>query len=75
VLRTSAITGAGIESTVAAIATCLVPWSPAPGDAVPFNNRQQRLLQRAGEQLQQANVQQSIAALDALLGIAVGRGQ
>jgi hypothetical protein len=69
VLRTSAITSEGIESTVAAIATCLVPWSPAPGDAVPLNDRQQRLLQRAGDQLRQANFQQSIAALDELLAV------
>ncbi len=69
VLRTSATTGVGIASLVTAIATCLVPWSPAPGDAIPFSDRQRRLLQRTRDLFQQANYQQTIAALDELLAV------
>lgn len=68
-IPTSAITGEGIDLLIAAIVTHLVPHAPAPGDGVPFNDRQQRLLQHASSQLQQAHFQQAIAALDELLGI------
>gem|GEM_PF-87419 len=68
VLRTSATTGAGVQSLLETIATCLAPCAPPPGAAVPFNDRQQQLLQHAGDRLRQANVRQAIATLDALLG-------
>ena len=67
-LRTSATSGEGIESLVTEIVACLAPRPPASGDAVPFNDRQQRLLRRIRDELQQANFRQAKSALDELLG-------
>jgi tRNA modification GTPase len=44
---TSALTGAGIERLLAAIAQRLVANPPAPGEAVPFTIRQVQLLEAA----------------------------
>jgi hypothetical protein len=66
-LPTSATTGAGVEWLVAAIVAHLVPQAPAPGDGIPINDRQQRIVQHASSQFQQANFQQAIATLDELL--------
>ncbi|HJQ78617.1 MAG TPA: GTPase, partial [Lacipirellulaceae bacterium] len=40
IVRTSAVTGQGIEDLIAAIAEALVPRAPAPGAAVPFTAEQ-----------------------------------
>jgi tRNA modification GTPase len=65
---TSATTGEGVELLVATMVAHLVPHPPTAGEGVPFNDRQQQLLQQASCQLQQANLQQAIATLDEVLG-------
>jgi tRNA modification GTPase len=46
-LRTSAITGDGVEALGKQIAARLVPDAPPPGAAVPFTQRQEELLRAA----------------------------
>jgi tRNA modification GTPase len=65
---TSATTGEGVELLVATMVAHLIPHPPTAGEGVPFNDRQQQLLQQASCQLEQANLQQAIATLDEVLG-------
>lgn len=51
VVRTCAITGAGLEILMATLSRRLVPHPPAPGEAVPFTARQIERLTTAQEQL------------------------
>jgi tRNA modification GTPase len=48
-LRTSAVSGLGIEALLTTIATRLVPQPPQPGEAVPFTSRQIDELRRLRE--------------------------
>ncbi len=55
-IATSALTGQGIESLLAAIAESLVPHPPPPGSALPFTARQQALLRGTREALANQNL-------------------
>jgi tRNA modification GTPase len=61
VVRTSAVTGQGIEDLIAAITEALVPHAPAPGAAVPFTAEQVAALESALA---------AVAAHDAAAGLA-----
>ena len=66
-LITSAVTGAGIETLLDAIAAALVPSEPDDGAGVPFTNRQAACLTQARDHLSAEDVDAATAALLALL--------
>ncbi|HEX6961401.1 MAG TPA: GTPase [Lacipirellula sp.] len=63
VLAVSALTGAGLDSLLAAIAHRLVPASPVAGEAVPFTQQQVERLKAALAELDRGD----LAAADAYL--------
>ena len=67
VLGTSAVTGQGIASLLAAIAQQLVPAPPAEGAAVPFTPRQVALLRSADSACEQRDAESAVSALEQLL--------
>jgi tRNA modification GTPase len=66
-IRTSAVSGAGLDELLAAIAERLVPQSPEPGAAIPFTARQRRGLDAAAAALSQGAVERALEYLDRLL--------
>lgn len=66
-IATSATTGAGIDSLLAAIATALVPEVPASGAAVLFNERQQQGVRMALELCRAGNATGAVGVLAELL--------
>lgn len=66
-IATSATTGAGIDSLLAAIATSLVPEVPASGAAVLFNERQQQGVRMALELCRAGNATGAVGVLAELL--------
>ena len=64
IIHTSALTGLGIDRLLDAIAARLAPAPPRPGEAVPFTERQSRLLKLALQHLEQGGVSMSLHALD-----------
>jgi tRNA modification GTPase len=67
VVRTSAITGAGVAALIAAIAEALVPSPPAPGSAVPFSTEQFAALQATRAAVTAQDALGSLAALQPLV--------
>jgi tRNA modification GTPase len=68
VVRTSAVTGQGIEDLIAAIAEALVPHVPAPGAAVPFTAEQLAALESALAAVAAHDAAAGLAALQPLVG-------
>ncbi len=66
-IATSATTGAGIDSLLAAIATALVPVFPASGAAVLFSDRQQEAVRAALEFCQAGETTRAVGVLAELL--------
>jgi tRNA modification GTPase len=62
----SAVTGAGLDELLAAIARRLVPNLPSPGEAVPFTPRQAELITVALERLNGGETDAAIDSLDRL---------
>jgi tRNA modification GTPase len=62
----SAVTGAGLDELLAAIARRLVPTPPSPGEAVPFTPRQAELITVALERLNGGETDAAIDSLDRL---------
>jgi tRNA modification GTPase len=67
VVRTSAITGTGVEALIDAIAEALVPSPPAPGAAVAFSADQIAALEAARAAVVAQDAAGSLAALQPLL--------
>ncbi|MEM6329702.1 MAG: GTPase [Planctomycetota bacterium] len=63
----SALTGAGLPELIAAIAGRLAPHPPAPGDAVPFTERQARLLRAGADALAAGDTTAARRAMTVLL--------
>ncbi len=66
-LPVSALTGAGIESLLAAIASRLVSAPPRPGEAVPFTPEQAKSLRSAKNALADNDADAALARLGELL--------
>lgn len=64
VVAVSALTGAGLDTLLAAIAQRLVPAPPGPGDAVPFTRQQVERLKSALIKLECGNLSAAAAHLD-----------
>jgi len=67
VLRTSALTGQGIDELMQTIVRQLVPSEPGPQTPVPFTQRQIDLLQRCREAIGDRRIEKAIALLESLL--------
>jgi tRNA modification GTPase len=67
VVRTSAVTGAGVTALIAAIAESLVPYVPAPGAAVPFSANQVASLDAARAAVDAQDAAGILAALQPLM--------
>ena len=72
---TSAVTGAGVDRLIAAMAQRLVPHPPAAAAAIPFQPRQFDLLAAAMDALAGAGAAAAAAILDCLLHNAVHRDE
>lgn len=66
-LAISAATNLGLDVLIGAIASRLVPHPPQPGEAVPFNERQEFLIARAASALASGNVDKARLAISVII--------
>jgi tRNA U34 5-carboxymethylaminomethyl modifying GTPase MnmE/TrmE len=66
-IKTSALTGAGLEALKRGIVDSLIPRAPKPGDAVPFTTRQQQAVERACNAIAAGDLVGCVESIESIL--------